>query len=130
MIALPGSPVENATSFEDLRNASWGAVIGTTDSGLIWRTFSMCRMPPSMMTRFGVFQAIAGGTDRRDACGACRRRCLPPPCRFQRAGIRRHAARPMKGDRGHGFLFEFGNPLVEWVDEALTRSSSAAWSRI
>jgi polar amino acid transport system substrate-binding protein len=31
VIALPGSPVENASSFDDLRNARWGAVIGTTD---------------------------------------------------------------------------------------------------
>jgi polar amino acid transport system substrate-binding protein len=27
---------------------------------------------------------------------------------------------PDENDRGHGFLFEFGNPLIEWVDEALS----------
>jgi polar amino acid transport system substrate-binding protein len=25
-----------------------------------------------------------------------------------------------ENDRGHGLLFEFGNPLVEWVDDALS----------
>lgn len=31
VIALPGSAVEEATSFADLREARWGATIGTTD---------------------------------------------------------------------------------------------------
>ena len=28
---------------------------------------------------------------------------------------------PDSNDRGHGLLFEFESPLVDWVDEALSR---------
>jgi polar amino acid transport system substrate-binding protein len=116
VIALPGSPVEAARSFADLRGARWGATIGTTDLAYIE---SMLGVTDAAVydDQVGVFQAMQAG--QIDATVAAL-----PTALFVTA-VQVPEARivallpPDAADQGHGLLFEYGNPLVDWVDEAL-----------
>src|SRR5690606_25698338 len=60
VIALPGSPVEDASSFEDLRNARWGAVIGTTDLAYLENILGVSDAAV-YDDQIGVFQAMQAG---------------------------------------------------------------------
>lgn len=117
VIALPGSPVEAASSFEDLRNARWGAVIGTTDLAYLE---SILGVGDAAVydDQIGVFQAMQAG--QVDATLAALPTALfATAVQIPEADI--VAMLPAdENDRGHGLLFEYGNPLVEWVDDALS----------
>lgn len=117
VIALPGSPVLEAASFADLRAARWGAAIGTTDMAYLENVIGV----EDVMVyddQVGVFQAMQAG--QIDATVAA-----VPTALFATAVQIPEASivailPPDENDAGHGLLFEHGNPLIEWVDAALT----------
>lgn len=117
VIALPGTAAETATSFEDLRNLRWGAVIGTTDNDYLVNILGVTDAA-IYNEQVDVFQALQAG--QIDATLAAL-----PTALFVTA-VQVPDAQivailpPDENDNGHGLLFEFGNPLVPWVDEALS----------
>lgn len=118
VIALPGSPVEGATSFADLRQARWGAAIGTTDMTYLENVVGIDDVAV-YDDQIGVFQAMQAG--QIDATVAA-----VPTALFATAVQIPEAAivailPPDANDEGHGLLFTHGNPLIPWVDAALTR---------
>ena len=117
VIALPGSPVEAAGSFEELRRARWGAVIGTTDLAYL-ETILDIQDAAVYDDQIGVFQAMQAG--QIDATLAALPTALfATAVQIPEASIVALLP-PDENDRGHGLLFQFGNPLVDWVDEALS----------
>ena len=116
VIALPGSAVEGAGSFEDLRAARWGATIGTTDLMYLENILGVDNAAV-YDDQIGVFQAMRAG--QIDATLVALPTALfATAVQIPEAQIT--ALLPAdENDRGHGLLFQFGNPLVDWVDEAL-----------
>jgi len=117
VIALPGTAAETATSFEDLRGLRWGAVIGTTDNDYLVNVLGI-EDAAIYNEQVDVFQAMQAG--QIDATLAALPTALfVTAVQVPDASI--VALLPAdENDRGHGLLFEFENPLVDWVDEALT----------
>ena len=118
VIALPGSVVENAASFADLREARWGAAIGTTDMAYLENVVGVSDVAV-YDDQIGVFQAMQAG--QIDATVAA-----VPTALFATAVQIPDASivailPPDENDEGHGLLFEHGNPLIPWVDAALSR---------
>ena len=116
VIALPGSAVEGAASFADLQGARWGAVIGTTDNDYLVNILGVDDAA-IYNEQVDVFQAMLAG--QIDAT------LVALPTALYVTAVQLPEARivallpPDANDRGHGLLFEFGNPLVDWVDAAL-----------
>lgn len=118
VIALPGSVVEGATSFDDLRGARWGAVIGTTDLMYLENILGVDNAAV-YDDQIGVFQAMRAG--QIDATLVALPTALfATAVQISEASIVALLP-PDENDRGHGLLFQFGNPLVPWIDEALGR---------
>jgi polar amino acid transport system substrate-binding protein len=117
VIALPGSAVEGASSYADLRGARWGAVIGTTDL-MYLETILGISDAAVYDDQIGVFQAMRAG--QIDATLVALPTALfATAVQIPEANIT--ALLPAdENDRGHGLLFQFGNPLVERVDAALS----------
>jgi polar amino acid transport system substrate-binding protein len=117
VIALPGTAAEEATSFEDLRALRWGAVIGTTDNDYLVNILGI-EDAAIYNEQVDVFQAMQAG--QIDVTLAALPTALfVTAVQVPDASI--VALLPAdENDRGHGLLFEFENPLVDWVDEALT----------
>jgi polar amino acid transport system substrate-binding protein len=116
VIALPGSPVEGAASFAELAEARWGAVIGTTDLAYLENILGVEDVAV-YDDQIGVFQAMQAG--QIDATVVALPTALfATAVQIPEASI--VALLPAdENDRGHGLLFQFDNPLVAWVDEAL-----------
>ena len=117
VIALPGSAVEGASSFADLTGARWGAVIGTTDLMYLENIIGV-QDAAVYDDQIGVFQAMLAG--QIDATLAALPTALfATAVQISDADI--VAILPAdENDLGHGLLFQKDNPLVEWVDEALS----------
>jgi len=117
VVALPGSPVEGANSFEALRGARWGAAVGTTDLTYLEEVLGVFDVSV-YDDQIGVFQAMQA--NQLDATVVA----LPTALFLTAVQIPEAnivALLPAdKNDRGHGLLFQKDNPLVEWVDEALS----------
>jgi polar amino acid transport system substrate-binding protein len=116
VIALPGSLVEDAASFDDLREVSWGAAIGTTDLDYLENILGVGDAAV-FDDQAGVFQALEGG--QIDATVAAL-----PTALFATAVQVPDAAivavlPPDPNDEGHGLLFQDGSPLVDCVDQGL-----------
>ncbi|RST82805.1 amino acid ABC transporter substrate-binding protein [Aquibium carbonis] len=117
VVALPGSAVEGAKSFDDLRAARWGAVIGTTDLTYLENILGI-EEAAVYDDQIGVFQAMQA--KQIDAT------VVALPTALYVTAVQVPDAQivallpPDENDRGHGLLFQFENPLVEWVDEALS----------
>lgn len=117
VIALPGSPVESANSFADLREARWGATIGTTDNDYLVNILDITEAA-IYNEQVDVFQAMRAG--QIDAT------LVSLPTALYVTAVQVPEANitsllpPDENDRGHGLLFEYNNPLVEWVDDALS----------
>ncbi len=116
VVALPDSPVVDATSFADLRNARWGATIGTTDLDYLENILEV-RNVAVFDDQAGTFQALQGGLI--DAT------VVALPTALFATAVQVPEARitallpPDPNDTGHGLLFEKDNPLVEWVNDGL-----------
>ncbi len=122
VIALPGSPVIGATSFADLRDARWGAAIGTTDLTYL-ETVLGAGDVAVYDDQVGVFQAMQAGQIDATVTAV-------PTALFATAVQIPEASivailPPDAGDEGHGLLFQHGNPLIPWVDAALGRLIAA-----
>ncbi len=122
VIALPGSPVIGATTFADLRAARWGAAIGTTDMAYLENVVGVGDVAV-YDDQVGVFQAMQAG--QIDATVAA-----VPTALFATAVQIPEASivailPPDAHDEGHGLLFTQGNPLIPWVDAALSRLIAA-----
>ena len=116
VVALPGSAVEGARSFADLRRARWGATIGTTDLDYLENIIGV-RNVAVYDDQVGTFQALQG--ELIDATVVALPTALFATA-VQIPDAKIAALLPADpNDRGHGLLFEKDNPLVEWVDEAL-----------
>ena len=116
VVALPGSPVVEATSFDGLRGARWGVTIGTTDADYLVNILGV-EDAAVYDDQVGVFQAMQAGQIDATVVGL-------PTALFVTAVQVPEAEivallPPDENDFGHGLVFELGNPLVEWVDEAL-----------
>jgi polar amino acid transport system substrate-binding protein len=116
IIALPGTAAETATSFEDLRGLRWGAVIGTTDNDYLVNILGVDDAA-IYNEQADVFQALQAG--QIDATLAA----LPTALFMTAVQVPEASIVALvpadANDNGHGLLFEFGSPLVPWVDEAL-----------
>jgi polar amino acid transport system substrate-binding protein len=116
VIALPDSVIAGATSFDDLREANWGASIGTTDLDYLENILGVTDVAV-FDDQAGVFQALEGG--QIDATVAAL-----PTALFATAVQVPDAAivavlPPDPNDNGHGLLFEDGSPLVDCIDQGL-----------
>lgn len=117
VIALPGSPLENATSYADLRDARWGATIGTTDNDYLVNVLDITEAA-IYNEQVDVFQAMRAG--QIDGT------LISLPTALYVTAVQVPEANivsllpPDENDRGHGLLFEYNNPLIPWVDDALT----------
>jgi polar amino acid transport system substrate-binding protein len=124
VIALPSSPVLSATSFADLRNANWGATIGTTDLDYLENVIGV---PVENIAVFNdqatVFLALSAG--EIDATVAAIPTALfvtavQAPTTDIVALLPKDA-----NDNGLGMLFAQGSPLIPCVDAALERLFAA-----
>jgi polar amino acid transport system substrate-binding protein len=117
VIALPGSPVASAKSYADLRAARWGAALGTTDNDYLVNVLGVTEAAV-YDDQVGVFQAMQAG--QIDATLAA----LPTALFVTAVQVPEASIvallPPDQNDRGHGLLFAKDNPLVPWVDEALS----------
>jgi len=118
VIALPESPVAGASSFADLRGARWGAAIGTTDMAYLENVMGVEDVAV-YDDQIGVFQAMQAG--QIDATvTAIPTALFATAVQIPEAGIVAILP-PDANDEGHGLLFVHGNPLIPWVDAALTQ---------
>ncbi len=116
VITIPGSPIIDAKSFEDLRKANWGATIGTADLSYIENILNV-----KDITVFndvaGTFQALLAG--QIDAT------CIELPTALfitfvQVPDAIISAVLPTDpNDLGHGLIFEKGSSIVGWINEGL-----------
>jgi polar amino acid transport system substrate-binding protein len=117
VVALPGSPVEGASTFDQLREARWGATVGTTDLTYLESVLGITEAAV-YDDQVGVFQAMQAG--QIDATVVALPTALFVTA-VQVPDARIVALLPAdENDQGHGLLFEKDNPLVEWVNEALS----------
>ncbi|MFP4642789.1 MAG: substrate-binding periplasmic protein [Spirochaetales bacterium] len=116
VVALPDSEVAEATSFEELREASWGATIGTTDLDYLEDILEV-QDAAVFDDQAGTFQALQGG--QIDAT------VVALPTGIFATDVQVPEAEitailpPDPDDNGHGLLFEDGNSLVDWIDDGL-----------
>ncbi len=117
VVALPSSPVVGATTYAELRQARWGATIGTTDLDYLENIIGINNVAV-YDDQVGTFQALQGGLIDATVV-ALPTALFATAVQIPDAEIT--ALLPADpNDRGHGLLFERDNPLVAWVDEALS----------
>lgn len=116
VIALPDSPVAQAKSFEELRQARWGVAIGTTDNDYVTNVLGVPE-PAVFDDQAGVFQALQGG--QIDATIAALPTALyATAVQVPEASIVALLPKDER-DEGLGLLFESDNPIVPWINEGL-----------
>jgi polar amino acid transport system substrate-binding protein len=116
LLALPDSAVAEATTFEELQEADWGATIGTTDLDYIENIIGATDVAV-FDDQAGTFQALLGG--QIDATVVALPTALfATAVQIPEAQI--VALLPAdENDAGHGLLFEQGNGFVGCVDQGL-----------
>mgnify|MGYP006283492165 FL=1 len=116
VVALPDSTVADAASFEDLRDARWGATIGTTDLDYIENIIGVEDVAV-YDDQVGTFQALVGG--QIDAT------TINVPTALFATAVQVPEAQivavlpPDENDLGLGLVFEEASPLVDWINEAI-----------
>lgn len=116
VVALSDSSVADANSLEELREAEWGATIGTTDLDYIENRIGVEDVAV-FDDQSGVFQALLGGqitATTQSVPTALYATSVQVPEAEITATL---PADP--NDQGHGLVFEKGNPIVPWVNDAL-----------
>ncbi len=118
VIALPTSSIVDATSFADLRDAKWGATVGTTDLDYLENVIGITDVDV-FDDQAAVFLALSAGTI--DATIAALPTALfvtavqAPPTEIVALLTKD------ENDRGLGLLFEKDSELLPCVDAALGR---------
>lgn len=116
VVALPDSPVADASSMEELRQADWGATIGTTDLRYIEERIGAENVAV-FDDQAGVFQALQGG--QIDATTQSVPTALyATAVQVEEAEIVATLPRD-PNDKGHGLVFEEGAPIIPWINDAL-----------
>jgi polar amino acid transport system substrate-binding protein len=116
VIALPTSAVASAKSFADLKGARWGVAVGTTDFDYVTNILGITDAAV-FDDQSGVFQALQGG--QIDATIAALPTALYATCcQVPEAKITALLPKDPK-DEGLGLLFEYQNPIVDWINEGL-----------
>lgn len=116
VVALPDSTVTAATSFADLREARWGATIGTTDLDYLENQVAAENVAV-FDDQVGTFQALLGG--QIDAT------VISLPTALFATAVQIPEASVVAilpadvNDLGHGLVFEKDNPIVPWINEGL-----------
>jgi polar amino acid transport system substrate-binding protein len=116
VVALEDSPVANADSMSELRDAKWGATIGTTDLDYIENRIGAENVAV-FDDQVGTFQALLGG--QIDAT------TQSVPTALYATAVQVPEAKIVAtlpadpNDKGHGLVFEEGSSLVPWVNDAL-----------
>jgi polar amino acid transport system substrate-binding protein len=116
VIALPDGLLEGASSFDDLREASWGAAIGTTDLDYLENILGIEDVAV-FDDQAGVFQALEGG--QIDGTVAALPTALFATAVQVPDALILAVLPPDPNDTGHGLLFEDGSPLVDCIDQGL-----------
>lgn len=116
VIALPDGLLDGAASFEDLREASWGAAIGTTDLDYLENILGIEDVAV-FDDQAGVFQALEGG--QIDGTVAALPTALFATAVQVPDALILAVLPPDPNDAGHGLLFEDGSPLVDCIDQGL-----------
>ncbi|WP_417584264.1 ABC transporter substrate-binding protein [Pelagibacterium sp.] len=121
VVAMPGSAVEDATSFADLREVRWGVMIGTTDLDYVEDIIGVDQ-PAVYNDQVGLFQALQG--NQIDAVATE----LPTALYLTAVQVPDATIAailtPDENDYGHGLIFEQGNDLVDWVNQAIAELKS------
>jgi polar amino acid transport system substrate-binding protein len=116
VVALPESGISNAESFADLREARWGATIGTTDLDYIENVIGVDDVAV-FDDQVGTFQAMLA--DQIDATVIS----LPTALFATAVQIPEATVAAIlpkdPNDAGFGFVFEEGNPIVSWINEGI-----------
>lgn len=116
LIVMADSPLMNATSFAELREARWGVAIGTTDLTYVENILGIDNAA-LFNDQAAVFQAMQAG--QIDATVTALPTALYVTA-VQVPDARIAALLPIdEHDEGFGLLFEYENPIVPWIDEAL-----------
>lgn len=116
VVAMPGSPVGEAESFADLREVRWGVMIGTTDLDYVEQIIGVDNAAV-YNDQVGLFQALQ--SNQIDAVAT------ELPTALYLTAVQVPDAEiaailtPDEHDYGHGLLFEQGNGLVDWVNQAI-----------
>lgn len=116
VVAMPGSPVAEAESFADLREVRWGVMIGTTDLDYVEDIIGVDDAAV-YNDQASMFQALQG--NQIDAVAT------ELPTALYLTAVQVPDAEiaailtPDENDYGHGLIFEQGNELVGWVNEAI-----------
>lgn len=116
VVALPETGLSDARSFADLRQARWGATIGTTDLDYI-ETRIGAEDVAVYDDQVGTFQALMGGQIDATVISL-------PTALFATAvqipdAVIAAVLPPDPNDQGHGLVFEKDNPIVPWINEGL-----------
>jgi polar amino acid transport system substrate-binding protein len=116
VVALPESDFSRARTFADLRTATWGATIGTTDLDYIENIIGADDVAV-FSDQAGTFQALLGG--QIDATVISLPTALfATAVQVPEATIA--AILPSdSADLGFGFVFEKDHPLVDWINQGL-----------
>lgn len=116
VVALSDSVVADAQSMGDMRDADWGAMIGSTDLDYIENIIG-AEDVAVYDDQAGVFQALLGGqidaTTQSVPTALFATAVQVPEAEI----VATMPADP--NDQGHGLVFEKGNPIVPWVNDAL-----------
>lgn len=116
VVALPGSGISEAESFADLREARWGATIGTTDLDYIEEVIGASDVAV-FDDQIGTFQSMLA--DQIDATVISLPTALfATAVQIPEAEVAAILPRD-PNDAGFGLVFEEGNPLVEWINDGL-----------
>lgn len=122
VVALPDSGISDARSFADLRQARWGATIGTTDLDYIENVIGVEDVAV-FDDQIGTFQAMLA--DQIDATVIS----LPTALFATAVQIPEATVAAIlpkdPNDAGFGFVFEEGNPIVPWINEGLAAIRAA-----
>ena len=116
VVALPSSDFSNAKTFADLRNAKWGATIGTSDLDYIEKVLGV-KDVAVFNDQAGTFQALLG--KQIDATVISLPTALYVTA-VQVPEAKISAILPSDpNDAGFGLVFEKGNPIVPWINKGL-----------
>jgi polar amino acid transport system substrate-binding protein len=116
VVALPDSDVANATSFAELREARWGATIGTIEFDYLENVVGVEDIAV-FDDQAATFQAMLG--DQIDAT------VIGLPTALFVTSVQVPEAEIVAvlpkdpNNNGFGFIFEEGSPLVPWINDGL-----------